>query len=199
MLNMRRRLPVAPTVERRGIAVLVAAGLATIALLVTGTTAAQAHDELVGSSPQAGARLDAAPAEVELQFSGAIQELGTEVVVTAPDGTAVSDGPVLVDGAGVVQRLTTDIPAGDYTVIWRATSADGHPLSGDWKFTVAGGGTTGVATSSSAAPDPTTDVGEASASTPAPSPSSGVWIAGAAALLLLVAALVGVRQLRRRS
>ena len=199
MLNMRRRLPVPPTVERRGIAVLVGACLATLVLLVTGTTAAQAHDELVGSSPQAGARLDAAPEEVELQFSAAIQELGTEVVVTAPDGTAVSDGPVRLDGTRVVQPLAADLLTGGYTVVWRPTSADGHPLSGDWKFTVAGGGTTGVATSSSAAPDPTTDVGEASASTPAPSPSSGAWIAGAAALLLLVAALVGVRQLRRRS
>lgn len=199
MLNMRRRLPASPTTAGRGIAVLVGACLATLVLLVTGTPAAQAHDELVGSSPEADARLDAAPEEVELQFSGAIQELGTEVVVTAPDGTSVSDGPVLIDGTRVVQPLTADLSAGGYTVVWRATSADGHPLSDEFAFTVASGSTPGAATSSSAAPDPTTDVGEASASTPAPSPSSGVWIAGAAALLLLVAALVGVRQLRRRS
>jgi methionine-rich copper-binding protein CopC len=199
MLNMRRRAPVPPTAAGRGIAVLVGACLATLVLLVTGTSAAQAHDDLVASSPEAGARLDAPPAEVELQFSGTIQELGTEVVVTAPDGTAVADGPLLIDGTTVVQALTADLPPGGYTVAWRATSADGHPLSGDVTFTVAGGGATGAATSSSAAPEPMRAVDEASATTPAASPSSGLWIAGGAALLLLVAALVGIRQLRRRS
>jgi copper resistance protein C len=197
---MRRRTPVPPTTAGRAIAVLAGACLATLVLLVSGMSAAQAHDELIGSSPEADARLDAAPEEVELQFSGAIQELGTEVVVTAPDGTPVSDGAVLVDGTSVVRPLTADLPAGDYTVVWRATSADGHPLSDEFTFTVASGSTPAPATSSSAAPDAMTDVGEASAATtPAPSQSSGVWIAGAAALLLLVAALVAVRQLRRRS
>ena len=82
-----------PALARRGIAVLVAACLTTLALLATGIPAAQAHDELLGSSPEAGATLDAAPAAIELEFSGEVQQLGTEVVVTAVDGTPSRTGP----------------------------------------------------------------------------------------------------------
>ncbi len=158
-------------------------------------SAARAHDALVGSSPDAGATLDAAPTEIELQFSGAIQELGTQVAVTASDGTSVVDGPVQVDGTGVVQPLTPDLPAGDYTVEWRATSADGHPLSDEFSFTVAGGASASANAMSSEA---ATVVGEASATSSTDS-SSGMWIGGGAAVVLLVAVLVAVRQLRRRS
>ena len=179
---MRRRPSVPPTAARRGIAVLAV----TLGLLVTGTSAAQAHDELVSSSPEPGARLDAAPAEVELRFTGAIQELGTEVVVTAADGTRVSDGPVQVDGTTVVQQVTAALPAGVYTVVWRATSADGHPLSDEFAFTVAG-------------PTTTTDVGVVSATSSADSSPSGVWIATGAAVVLMIAALLAVRSFRRRS
>jgi hypothetical protein len=91
---------------------------------------------------------------------------------------------VQVDGATVVQPLTADLPAGGYTVDWRVTSADGHPLSDRFAFTVAGGAT---------------DVGEAAAVTPAGSSSGGIWIAVGAAVVLLVAALAIVRSLRRRS
>jgi methionine-rich copper-binding protein CopC len=185
----------------RGITVLLATCLATLGLLVSGMAVAQAHDELVGSSPEAGATLDAAPPQVELEFSGEIQELGTEVVVTSEDGSTVSDGAVRVDGSTVAQPLTADLPAGSYTVDWRATSADGHPLSDSFSFTVAGDATTGAAAGSSApAPAPaTTDVGEASAASPADPSSNGMWIAGIAAGVLLVAAVVAVRSLRRRS
>jgi copper resistance protein C len=183
---MHRRPHDSPSAARRGIAVLAAACLATLVLLVTGTSAAQAHGELVGSSPGAHARLDAAPAEVELQFGGAIQQLGTEVVVTAADGTPVSAGPVQVDGTTVVQRLTAGLPAGGYTVAWRATSADGHPLSDEFAFTVAGA-------------TPTTDVGEVSATSSADSSPSGARIAMGAAVVLLVGVLLAVRSLRRRS
>jgi len=180
---MRRR-PDSPGAIRRGLAVLVATCLATAGLLGTGTSVAQAHDELLDSIPAAGATLDTAPAQIELELSEDVQPLGTEVVVTADDGTTASDGPVGIDGTTVVQPLTADLPAGFYTVDWRVTSADGHPLSDRFTFTVADG---------------TTDVGEAAAVTPPESSSGGTWIAVGAAAVLLVAVLVTVRSLRRRS
>jgi methionine-rich copper-binding protein CopC len=191
---MRRRTRV-PAVARRGLALIIATGLATLGLLAIGTSVAQAHDELLGSTPQAGAALEAAPDRIELQFSGDVQELGTEVLVTADDGTAVSDGPVQVDGTTVVQPLSADLSAGSYVVDWRVTSADGHPLSDRFSFTVAGGTSDGAAASSSAT---TTAIGEAAAATTTEASSNGVWIAVAAAAVLLVAAVVAVRQLRRR-
>jgi copper resistance protein C len=175
--DMHRRPLVPSAAARRGAAVF----LATLALLLTAPSVAQAHDELVGSSPQAGATLDAAPAQVELQFSGEIQELGTQVVVTADDGTTVSDGPARVDRTTVLQPLAADLPVGAYTVDWRVTSADGHPLSDEFSFTVAGAASRNAAASSET------------------ESSSGIWIAVGAAVVLLVAGLVAVRQLRRRA
>ena len=180
----------------RPLRLLAVTAAASLALLVTGMPAASAHDELVGSTPTDGTTVDAAPAEVELQFSGAVQELGTQVVVTSDDGRTVSQGPVQIDGATVVQPLSPDLPAGSYTVDWRVTSADGHPESDEFAFRVAGGTTAGAA-ATSAAPS-TTALGEASASSDTGS-SSRIWIAAGAVLVLVVAALVAVRQLRRRS
>jgi copper resistance protein C len=199
---MRPR-PTVPTSPHRGLALLVATVLATLGLLAAGTTVAQAHDELVGSTPAPGATLDAAPSDVELEFSGQIQELGTEVLVTGDDGTTVSEGPAQVDGTTVVQPLTADLPAGGYTVDWRATSADGHPLSDRFTFTVTASSTDAAATTTTdsaatSSPPVTTDVGEAAAASPSTS-SAAIWIAGAAAVVLLLAALVVVRRLRRRS
>ncbi len=194
ILGMRHR-PVP-----RALAVLLATCLVTLGALASGMSVAQAHDELIGSSPEPGATADAAPAQIELRFSGEIQELGTEVVVTSDEGGTVSDGAVQVDGSTVVQPLTPDLPPGGYTVAWRATSSDGHPLSNRFEFTVADRAAAGAESSSPAASRATTDVGEASAgSTAGPSSDGGVWIAVAAACALLIAALVGARQLRRPS
>ena len=45
-------------------------------------------------------------------------------------------------GTTVTQPLAGGLPAGAYTVEWRVTSADGHPLSGTFGFTVAQGAAT---------------------------------------------------------
>jgi copper resistance protein C len=165
---------------------LLAVAAVALALLGTGTGVASAHDELLRSNPGAGAMLDAAPATVELQFSGDVQELGTEVVVTAADGSTVSDGAVQVDGATVTQPLPADLPGGEYSVDWRVTSADGHPEADSFSFTVAGGDAGPVAG------------GEASATTETGSTST-TWIVVGAAVVLAAALVVGLRGLRRRS
>jgi copper resistance protein C len=181
-----------PAAVHRGLAILVATWMATVGLLALGTSAAQAHDELLGSTPEAGATLDAAPDRIELEFSEAVQELGTEVLVTSDDGTTVSDGPAQVDGTTVVQPLTADLPAGGYAVDWRVTSADGHPLSDRFTFTV----TDGAAAGSSAT---TADVGEAAAANQTGSSDVGMWITAGAAVVLVVATVVALRRLRRSS
>ena len=168
----------------RLVRLLVLAAATSLAMLVAGSGSAQAHDELVGSTPTTGATLDAAPATVELEFSGDVQELGTEIVVTAADGSTVSEGALQVDGSTVTQPLASDLAGGEYTVDWRVTSADGHPESDSYTFTV-----TGVKT---------TDVGEASATTETGS-SSTAWIVVGAVVVLAAALAVGLRGLRRRS
>jgi methionine-rich copper-binding protein CopC len=159
---------------------------ASAVLLGLGVPAASAHDALVGATPADGTSVATAPVEVSLEFSGVVQELGAEVVVSGPDGAPAAQGRAQVVDSTLTQPLAPDLPAGTYSVAWRVTSADGHPIAGTTTFTVTGG---------AAAPGA---VEEASAARPAGSSSSGPWIAVGAGAVLLVAIAVGARQLRRR-
>ncbi|MGY1813556.1 copper resistance CopC family protein [Blastococcus sp. SYSU D00820] len=153
-------------------------------VLVCGMPVAQAHDGLTSASPADGSAVTAAPASVELGFSGAVQALGAQVVVTGPDGTAVTDGAVEVDGTTVRRPLVAGLPAGAYTVDWRVTSADGHPVAGTTTFTVTGG-------AGGAAP-----VSEAAADRPAGSGPPPLALGIGAGVVLVAAATVAVRRLR---
>ena len=95
---------------------------------------AQAHTELVSSSPQDGAESGAVPSRVELRFNEAVQQ-PAYVVVTGPDGATAADGPAAVDGAVVTRSLRAQ-GAGSYRVAYRAVSADGHPVAGELRFRV---------------------------------------------------------------
>lgn len=116
-------------------------GLLTVLFLGTGAPYALAHDALVASSPAAGSAVPTAPSAVELGLSGTPLPLGTEVLVRGPDGEPVSTGAAEIRGTTVVQTLAAGLPAGGYTVQWRSTSSDGHPLTGSWAFAVTTGST----------------------------------------------------------
>ena len=141
----------------RSLVALVVTGV----LLVAGASATHAHDTLLSSDPPDGSTVPLAPDAVRLTFSSPAMALGTRVVVLTPDGRDVADGePQLVD-ATVTQPLSGDLPAGRYTVQWRVTSADGHPVEGTFAFTAAqSAGTPEPAPT----PEPTTA---------APTPSAG--------------------------
>ena len=187
VMSRRPAAHVAPL--RRSLSVLALAVVASVALLGIGVPAASAHDALTAATPADGAAVETAPADVVLEFSGVVQELGARVEVTGPDGTAVSTGDPEVVDRTLTQALSPDLPAGTYTADWRVTSADGHPISGTTSFTV----TTGDPAAGSAPP-----VREASSTEPADESSSGLWIGIGAGAVLLVALGVGARQLRGR-
>lgn len=99
---------------------------------------AAAHDRLVGSDPADGAQLATAPAQLVLTFSSDVTSLGTDAVVAGPDGSSAVAGPVVVEGRTVTVPLRTDAGAGSYAVTWRATSSDGHTISGELSYSAAG-------------------------------------------------------------
>ncbi|WP_151525593.1 copper resistance CopC family protein [Serinicoccus kebangsaanensis] len=118
---------------RRVSALLLAGGL----LAIPGS--AMAHDELTGSEPTDGSAGEA-PDDLTLSFSGQIAEVGAAVTVTDPDGSSVTEGEPEVDGSEVEQDLVDDLADGQYAVVWRVTSEDGHPISGEFSFTAEGSG-----------------------------------------------------------
>jgi methionine-rich copper-binding protein CopC len=110
--------------------------LLTALLALAGAGPAQAHDVLIGTAPADGAVLNTPPTQVRLTFAEQALSIGTRMRVTGPGGIVVSTAPVQVVGSHVTQPLAPALPRGGYTVLWRVTSADGHPVSGSFTFTV---------------------------------------------------------------
>ena len=117
---------------------LLAATLATAVLalagLVIGASPASAHNVLKSTSPADGKKVARTPSSVVLTFDEPAIALGTKLVITGPEGPVQIGKPSLVDNT-VTQDLQPGSPAGAYTVDWRVTSADGHPISGSFTFT----------------------------------------------------------------
>ncbi|MBO9554537.1 copper resistance CopC family protein [Cellulomonas sp.] len=180
-----------------------AAGLA-------GASTAQAHDALVGTNPADGSTVDVPPHHVTLTFTEPAVAIGTEVVVTGPDGTVASTGPAELVDKDVHQYLLEELPKGLYTVQWRVTSQDGHAVDGTFTFTAANA--IGLPRDATAVPvetaAPTAEpTPEAATPTPsatpvaAPSPddqavSPGV-LSGIGAALVVIGAVVAWLLLRR--
>ena len=148
---------------------------------------ASAHDELVSTSPQDGSSL-AAPGQVVLRFTNDLLPIGNRVRVEGPAGPA-SNPSAKASGPTLTASLDPDLPAGAYRVTWRAVSADGHPLSGTFGFTLT------QPTTASTTSQPTA----AAPSVPSRASRSGELILSLAALGALVAGLVvAVRRARRQ-
>jgi methionine-rich copper-binding protein CopC len=103
--------------------------------------AASAHNYLVSSTPEAGSVLTVLPTDfvittndVLLDFGGQSTGSAGALEVQGPDGQFYGDGCVLVSGASISTAAALG-PAGDYTVIWRVVSTDGHPVSNEFSFT----------------------------------------------------------------
>ncbi|MFB6984848.1 copper resistance CopC/CopD family protein [Streptomyces sp. NPDC056304] len=119
-------------------------------LLLGGAGPASAHAALTGSDPQDGAVVDTAPKEVTLTFSEQVAMGSDSVRVLDPHGkradTAVASRD-LRSGSTVKYgvSLHSGLPDGTYTVAWQAVSADSHPVSGAFTFSVGAPSETTVA------------------------------------------------------
>ena len=124
---------------RRSLITAMATLLLGAGLTLAVATPAQAHDELVSSYPQANSTITSSPAEITLSFSGELiagmQSAAVEVI--APDGQNIATDAPSEDGTSITQHLAPNPPAGLFTVRWKVVSSDGHPISGEYTYTVA--------------------------------------------------------------
>lgn len=114
--------------------------LASIALLAGAATfgvaaPALAHDELLGTELVTSASGDALES-FQLTFSNSIIEVGTEIIVTGPDGADAKGGDPEIAGPVVTQPLAQDLKPGEYAAAWRVVSSDGHPIEGTFGIVV---------------------------------------------------------------
>lgn len=119
-------------------------------LLLAGAGPASAHAALTGSDPQDGAVVDTAPKEVTLSFSEAIAVGDDSVRVLDPNGKRADTEaePRDLSEGGTVRygvALHSGLPDGTYTVAWQAISADSHPISGAFTFSIGAPSETTVA------------------------------------------------------
>jgi copper transport protein len=125
-----------------------AAALACLALLAL-PQAAAAHAVLTSTSPERGARVDAAPQRVTLRFNEPVEAGFGAVRVFDAEGERVDEGEPLRPGGdseAIGVALRGGLPDGSYTATFRVVSADSHPITGGFVFTVGGGGAAPAAT-----------------------------------------------------
>ncbi|MFF2861733.1 copper resistance CopC/CopD family protein [Streptomyces rubiginosohelvolus] len=119
-------------------------------LLLAGAGPASAHAALTGSDPADGAVVDTAPKEVTLSFSEAIAVGDDSIRVLDPSGKRADTeaGPKDLSEGSTVRygvALHSGLPDGTYTVAWQAISADSHPISGAFTFSIGAPSDTTVA------------------------------------------------------
>lgn len=173
---------------------------------------AQAHSELVASTPQAGDTVGLDTDRLVLVFSDPLTPGQAQVLVRDGAGKDVAAGAPRLDGP------TLEVPlrlhrAGPHTVAYRVLSTDGHTVVGELDFAVRGrpdagrsadadpaapasstpdtagegvGADAGAATPSAAPVADAALASESTASVPAPL----WWVAGAAVLVIVVSLLM---------
>ena len=137
---------------RRRLRFLRVACLAATALPVPST--ASAHLALRRAEPAADAVLQRSPDAITLWFTQRPQLGFSRITLSGPAGAipAGTLGTVVADTGNALRLpVSSALPAGTYTVIWQTASADGHPIRGMFRFTIAGI-PAGVDTSAAAPP-----------------------------------------------
>ncbi|WP_406094673.1 copper resistance CopC/CopD family protein [Streptomyces sp. NBC_01013] len=121
-----------------------------LGLLLAVAGPASAHAALTGSDPQDGAVVDTAPKQVTLTFSEQVAMGEGSIRVLDPAGKRADteDAPLDLHSGSTVKygvSLHTGLPDGTYTVAWQAVSADSHPVSGAFTFSIGAPSETTVA------------------------------------------------------
>jgi copper transport protein len=106
---------------------------------LTVPAAAQAHATLVRSEPRDRAVVETAPSRVRLVFDDDVRALSGMKAIRNGGGSVLSGHPHVVGGRTLVVPLRAGLPDGDYTLLWRVLSDDGHRLSGVIAFGVGAG------------------------------------------------------------
>lgn len=197
-MNISTRIP---ATKIRLAALTVAALLCLMTLFGVGS--ASAHDELVATTPTSGEVLKASPKNIVLTFSGDLKEIGTIINLKDSQGQAVENS-FKIERRDLTITPAAALPNGEYNLVTRVVSSDGHPIDKKLSFSVADpkASATPEATKSavpevnpapSAAPtaeNTVAPVDQSPAGTFAGLPAALVWIIGGLVAIGLVATIL---------
>lgn len=126
----------------------VAGLLVLLGSLVLGAGPASAHAAMIGSDPEDGASMAAAPTSLTFSFNENVSRRA-QVAVAAPDGSQVDVSDIRAVDGSVTATIADVDQRGTYSASYRVVSADGHPVTGTVTYDV----TTGRAVTQVDAPE----------------------------------------------
>lgn len=112
--------------------------LLIIWMVVTESTPAKAHANLLDSFPADRAVIQVAPAQLELHFSEFMEPELVDVDLFNQKAAPIPlPPPRIVPGdASRIAVALPDLPPGGYSMVWRVLSEDGHPVKGVITFSI---------------------------------------------------------------
>ncbi|KKD05512.1 copper resistance CopC/CopD family protein [Streptomyces sp. WM6386] len=115
-------------------------GTVLVLLLFGGAGPASAHAALRSADPEDGTVLKSAPGYITLTFTESVGLLDDSFRVLSPKNERVRTGEAEhVPGSSDTARVSlpaSGLGEGTFTVAWRVVSADSHPVSGAFTFSV---------------------------------------------------------------
>ena len=99
--------------------------------------AAVPHIGLKRSEPAKDRRLSESPTRISLWFTAKPQLAFTRIGLRGPAGDIPLDTVVADTAYSLHVQVPRVLGAGSYTVRWQTASADGHPIRGEFSFTIA--------------------------------------------------------------
>lgn len=128
--------------------------LLAVTLVLVSPEPAMAHLGLRRSTPAHGAHLAAAPRELRLTFTEAVEAAVARLRLVGPSGAEVSISELRQPGDSgqvIVADVLGPLVGGVYNLEWQVIGKDGHPVRGTISYVVAPGAT-GLADPAAAAP-----------------------------------------------
>ena len=160
-----------------------------VASLFAFPVAAFAHGEMVQATPAVDSNVLTAPTEVSIEFDGKLQIIGNtnvnSIEVTDNQGQVISSPTSAVEGNKISTKLQLTDITGLVSVHYRIVSEDGHPVEGDYSFTV---GETPVAISAQSGESTGEEVAES---------GSNLLVNGIGMLTLISIAFLVVRRIKK--
>ena len=109
--------------------------VAAILLAMSISTSAFAHSHVSGTNPADGEVVTEPLQEIILEFDGDIEQ-GSFIDVTTTSGEEIDVQDIIIGEGTLTGTLAEPLQNDDYQVNWSIISADGHPLEGEFTFTV---------------------------------------------------------------
>ncbi|WP_431027408.1 copper resistance CopC family protein [Lysinibacillus sp. LZ02] len=94
-----------------------------------------AHTHLHSTNPENGSEVTTELSSISLTYEGQIEE-GSSFDITSSEGQNIEVETFSIENGVLTGSLAQPLENDQYTVAWTTISEDGHPLTGEFSFTV---------------------------------------------------------------